>query len=153
MTQSLSVRWIAIVLAALISVALLGACAYGSAQSAYERGDKVEALRQFRIAAEGGHREAQYRLAMMYRYGDGVPVRMSSAALWFHSAYWRVPAAAYELAIIYEQGLTPGATPNLERAIHFYRHAADRGHAGAQAALARLGATEPDADPAWTPVR
>ena len=140
MRQFPSVRRGMAVLAVLLAAALLGACAYGSAQSAYERGDKAEAARQFRIAAEDGHRESQYRLAMMYRYGDGVPMRMSSAALWFHSAHWRHPAAAYELAIIYEQGLTRGATPNLERAVHFYRHAAGLGHAGAQAALARLGA-------------
>jgi len=128
----------------LLAAGLLGACAYGSAQSAYERGDKTEALRQFRIAAGEGHREAMYQLAMMYRYGDGIPVRMSSAALWFHEAHWRHPAAAYELAIIYEQGLVRGTEPDLERAVHFYRHAADRGHEGAQAALVRLGVAEPE---------
>jgi TPR repeat protein len=130
------------VLAAMLAQMLvLTACtSHQMAVSAYERGDKAEAERLFQIAASReGMREAQYRLAMMYRYGDGVPVEYTSAAYWFYAAYWRHPAAAYELAMIYEQGLMRGTKPDAEKAAEFYRHAADRSHKGAQAALLRLG--------------
>ena len=125
----------------LAQMLVLTACtSHQMAVSAYERGDKAEAERLFTIAAsQEGKRESQYRLAMMYRYGDGVPVEYTSAAYWFHAAYWRHAAAAYELAMIYEQGLMRGTSPDPEKAVEFYRHAADRGHKGAQAALLRLG--------------
>lgn len=40
--------------------------------SAYKKGDKEDAIEAYRYAAEKGHRGAQWALANMYAYGDGV---------------------------------------------------------------------------------
>ncbi len=64
------------ILAVLLLAALAGTAVAGpfeDAVSAYERGDYVTALREFRVLAAQGQAEAQYNLGVMYDIGQGVP--------------------------------------------------------------------------------
>lgn len=49
-------------------------------------GDKTEAVRKYRIAAESGYPEAGYWLGRKYLYGDGVNQDDREAAKWFRKA-------------------------------------------------------------------
>ncbi|MBE6662165.1 MAG: sel1 repeat family protein [Ruminococcaceae bacterium] len=48
--------------------------------------DFDEAVKWYRKAAEQGHAEAQYNLAVCYRMGRGVPMNDAIAEFWFNKA-------------------------------------------------------------------
>ena len=54
--------------------------------AAYERGDYVTALREWRPLAEQGNAEAQTDLAMLYFYGEGVAVNYFKSMKWWRKA-------------------------------------------------------------------
>lgn len=59
---------------------------YEGALADFKRKRYREALRVFETAAKRGHREAQFRLASMYRLGQGCTADPESAAEWFRRA-------------------------------------------------------------------
>ncbi len=63
------------------------------------------ALRWYRLAAEQGHIEAQYNLAMMYAEARGVPQNNTEAVNWFRLAARQGYAdAQYRLGLAYDGG-------------------------------------------------
>lgn len=76
--------------------------------------------------------EAQHDLAAIYTAGrGGVTQNFEKAALWFReAANQRVSNAAYNLGVLYHQGL--GVDKDLDRALYWYREAAKIGHPEAQ---------------------
>ncbi len=54
--------------------------------AAHKRGDYATALREFRVLAEQGLADAQYRLAHMYKSGQGVPQDYAEAVRWYRKA-------------------------------------------------------------------
>jgi len=76
--------------------------------------------------------EAQHDLAALYTAGQaGVTQNFERAAFWFEqAAHQNLPNAAYNLGVLYQQGL--GQEQDIERALDWYRRAALSGHAEAQ---------------------
>lgn len=133
--------------------------------------DWTEAARLYREAAEGGHPEAQRNLGFLYASGKGVPKDLQEAEKWFGKAAAsgqegagfasallgltkRVPAptsselptaAILEVESHFQRGLRyatgEGGTQDLAEAAHWYRKAAEGGHAGAQKHLGLLYAS------------
>lgn len=53
---------------------------------AYQKGDYVEAAKQWRPLADQGDAVAQYNLGLLYLDGHGVPQNVAEAANWFRRA-------------------------------------------------------------------
>ena len=76
--------------------------------------------------------EAQHDLAAIYTAGrGGVTQNFEKAAVWFREAAdQKIPNAAYNLGVLYHQGL--GVEKDIDRALYWYREAAKLGHPEAQ---------------------
>src|ERR1700722_15112914 len=99
---------------------------YEDASAALRRGDYATALRQFRSLADQGHAVAQYDLAWMYAFGDGVQQSDIEAAKWFLLAAKRGYALAQlHLGVAYNDGR--GVAQNFAEAAKWYRLAAEQG--------------------------
>jgi TPR repeat protein len=91
-------------------------------------------------AADKGDAVAQYRLAMAYQQGQGVPFSVDKAAgLLENSAYQGYAPAEVALGSAYYTGM--GETRDLARAASWMRKAADQNDPKAQAAVAYLYST------------
>ncbi len=77
-------------------------------EDAYNMGDYVKALRQFRIAAEKGKMSsgaAQFSLGVMYDNGQGVPQDYAQAVKWYRkSAGQGYAKAQNNLGVMYYNG-------------------------------------------------
>ena len=74
---------------------------------------------------------AQYGLAVMYEFGQGVPHDYTQAAYWYkRAAKLDYAMAKNNLGMLYEKGL--GVPPSLDMAIDYYRQAAEQGLASSQ---------------------
>ena len=90
-----------------------------------------------RKVAEQGDASAQYRLAVMYKNGEGVPQNYPEAEKWYRKAADQGYAPAqFSLAFLYEQGR--GVPQNYAEAAKWYRKAAEQGDALAQLSLGSL---------------
>ena len=103
-------------------------------------GVKVEypkAAGLFRKAAEQGHSQAQYSLAVMYAFGQGMEKNYAEALQWFkESAAQGVPQAQFNLGVLYENGY--GLDKDMTSARQWYTRAADQGLEEARKKLADL---------------
>ena len=96
--------------------------------------DKTEAARWFRKAAEQGHGEAQYRLAMLLLSGDGVRRDTAEATRLFRKAAEQGHAKAqFELAVRLFKG--DDVPQDKAQAAEWHRKAAEQGLAEAQCSL------------------
>ncbi len=69
------------------------------------RNDYAVALKEFRISAEKGDREAQFNLGRMYNKGKGVRRSHREAAKWFRkAAEGGHPASQLHLGVLYATG-------------------------------------------------
>jgi TPR repeat protein len=99
--------------------------------AAYERGDYVTALKEWRPLAEQGDAATQHNLGLMYANGEGVPENDVKAVEWYSKAAKQGFAAAqYNLGLKYDEGT--GVPENDAEAVKWYRKAAEQGHAKAQ---------------------
>ena len=99
--------------------------------------DRRKAAELFRFAALRGSDKGQYLLGLMYLTADGVPLNTREGARWITaSAEQGNTLALFELAQLHEHGR--GVMTSRHQAIKAYRHAAVKGHAGAQSNLAML---------------
>ncbi|MDE0922185.1 tetratricopeptide repeat protein [Aurantimonas coralicida] len=120
---------------------------------AYQRGEKVEAFKALRYAADKGHPGARWKLGRMYAEGDGVPENDYEAFKIFeqivrdqgeeegnftNAAY--VSSAVVALADYLRVGISGSPVAvDLQRARQFYFHAASYfGDAKAQFELGRM---------------
>lgn len=103
--------------------------------------DMFEAARNYRVAAEKGHVDAQYALGLIL--SGAVPQSPHDAHesfTWFQKAANQDhPMASYFLAMCFESG--NGTAPNPALAFEWYRRAAQGGNAAAMNALSRMYAT------------
>ena len=103
-------------------------------EDAYNLGDYVKALRQFRIAAEKGKMSsgsAQFYLGVMYDNGQGVPQNYARAVKWYRKAAKKEYAKAQNnLGVMYDNG--QGVPQDYAKAVQWYRKAAKQGNVKAQ---------------------
>ena len=95
--RSVLARWGTAWMVALLILLLLAPANSADLQTgleAYERGDFVAALREFRTLAEQGHAEAQFQVGFMYSVGRGVPEDDAEAVKWYRKAAEQGNAAA-----------------------------------------------------------
>ena len=106
---------------------------------AYKSGDYETALAVFRPLAENGDTRAQSILALMYSYGEGVPVDYRESARWYRrAAEQNSKVAQYNLGMLYLEG--KGVEQNTDEAVLWLTKAAEGGHFRAQRELEKLDA-------------
>jgi TPR repeat protein len=98
--------------------------------------DLEQSRKWMRSAAEAGHREAQYRLAKQYMFGeDDIERDVKTATEWLiPSAKQGFEPAQIMLAGCYEHGY--GVDPDLSKAILWYQESARQGNKKAEERLA-----------------
>ena len=90
----------------------------------------AKALKLYRIAAEQGHAESQWRLGLLLRDGKGISKNTTDAIKWFRkSAEQGNVYGQYYLGYLYFNNKA-----NIE-ALNYFKMAAEQGHAGAQTML------------------
>ena len=81
------------------------AAEYQAGREAFERGDFVAALREFRPLAEQGDAGAQFLLGVMDAGGKGVPQDHATAVRWYRqAAEQRTPDAQFLLGVMDANG-------------------------------------------------
>ena len=111
---------------------LLGAC-YATGKNVPQ--SKEKALEYYLLSAENGDANGQYSAANCYYYGKGAAVNKKKALKLFTlAAEQDHDKAQFALGHIYEFGKC-GLDPDYEKAIQWYRKAAQNGH---EAAIQRL---------------
>jgi len=104
------------------------------ASAAYQRRDFSEAAKWYRAAADHGDAEAQFRLGILYYFGQGVPQDNGEAVKWYRRAAEQgVALAQGSLGAMYGSGR--GVPQNYGEAVKWYRRAAEQGVAEAQIRL------------------
>lgn len=98
---------------------------------AFEQKNFQLAIRELTVAAELGHRLAQFKLAIMYLEGIGESSNHELAYQWFHRAAEQGDADSLnKLGWMCEAGF--GVQRDQARAVNWFRQAAERGHLEAQ---------------------
>jgi uncharacterized protein len=103
---------------------------------AYDQGNYVTALREFRIAALNGDARAQYNLGVMYRTGNGVSQDYQEADRWYRNASEHGHVLAqFSLGLMYKEGFIgkkyvqdQGIVNNYVKAYKWFSIAAAGGH-------------------------
>lgn len=108
--------------------------------SALKAGDTSTALSKLTPFAESGNELAQRTIGEIYAYGEGIPVDVIQAGIWFRRAECRsaVPGAyEYTVSRNYLLGRADGPVrQSAERAAMWLQRAAEAGHREAQRVLA-----------------
>ncbi len=96
--------------------------------AAYEANNLPLAYKEFRAAAETGHMDSQFNLALMYQNGIGIAKDEKEAIVWYRKAAEQGSAfAQYNLAVLYENGR--GTAVDFAQANEWYRKASVQGDA------------------------
>ena len=96
--------------------------------AAYQVNDLPLAYKEFLAAAEDGHADSQFNVALMYEQGIGVGKDESQAVVWYGKAASQGHAAAqYNLGVLYENGR--GTVIDFAKANEWYRKASAQGDA------------------------
>ena len=115
-----------------------------AAEDAYQKGhdanirkDYVQALPLLTKAASMGHANAQFDLATLYDFGEGVLQNYAEAMKWYRKAAEQGNASAQgNIGVLYENGR--GVSQNYDEAIKWYRMAMENGNPFAQGNIARV---------------
>ncbi|HEC13636.1 MAG TPA: sel1 repeat family protein [Acidiferrobacteraceae bacterium] len=111
--------------------------AHASATWTYRQGYFTEAAQQWSKLADQGYAPAQFRLGLMYDYGQGVGRSHNVAVYWYRqAAYQGHVHAMYVLGVAYAHGI--GVAVNMRRALVWWRLAGLKGNADAQYNLGLL---------------
>lgn len=106
-------------------------------QTAFEREQYPEAMSHFKPLAERGDPQAQAAMAVMYRFGYGVPKDPKTALVWLRKAEAQGHAQSiFRIGEMKEFG--EGEPADLAGAVVLYRRAADLGYPRAQTVLGAL---------------
>jgi TPR repeat protein len=120
-----------------LSAPLTGSIAGSAANDPGVSKDDVEAVRQYRKAADAGNFVAMNDLGYMYGTGRGVAKDYTEAVRWYRKAADAGSVAAMDnLGVMYRDGL--GVAKDDTEAVRWYRKAANAGHAGAMNNLGNL---------------
>ena len=96
--------------------------------AAYQANDLPLAYKEFLTAAEEGHDDSQFNVALMYEQGIGVGKDEKEALFWYgKSASQGNPAAQFNLGVLYENGR--GTAIDFAKANEWYRKASVQGDA------------------------
>jgi TPR repeat protein len=94
--------------------------------AAYQANNLPLAYKEFRAAAENGHIDSQFNLALMYEKGIGVSKDEKEAIVWYRKSAEQGNAyAQYNLAVMYENGR--GTAVDFAQANEWYRNASVQG--------------------------
>ena len=107
-------------------------------KAAYEKGDFVTAIAKFKLAAEAGDANAQYRLGFEYEWGNkrGTTQNLKEAAKWYRLAAGQGNAhAQVQLGQLYYFG--KGVIQNYREAQEWYMKAAMQGDLSGQGFLSQ----------------
>lgn len=108
-----------------------------AANAAMLAGDKEEAAAKFRVAADEGNMVARFRLAEMYRTGDGVKADPRAAVTLYEQAANQGHAdSQFRLALALRTGA--GVPADVPQGIAWLRKAAEQQYAKAEHALGNL---------------
>ena len=103
----------------------------GNMEARLIRTPNAEEVKRYRRAAERGDAPAQFKMALMYDRGKGVPQDYAEAVRWYRKAAEQgFVEAQYNLGSMYDSGV--GVPQEYAEAVIWYRKAAERGHANAQ---------------------
>ena len=101
----------------------------------HKRIPNANQIKLYRRAAELGDASAQFKMALMYDRGKGMPQDYAEAVRWYRkSAEQGFVEAQYNLGSMYDSGV--GVPQEYAEAVIWYRKAAEQGHASAQKNLA-----------------
>ena len=96
--------------------------------AAYQANNLPLAYKEFRAAAETGHMDSQFNLALMYQNGIGIAKDEKEAVVWYRKAAEQGSAfAQYNVAVLYENG--QGTAVDFAQANEWYRKASVQGDA------------------------
>jgi TPR repeat protein len=96
--------------------------------AAYQSNDLPLAYKQFLAAAQAGHADSQFNIALMYEQGIGVGKDEKEAVVWYGKAAEQGHAAAqYNLGVLFENGRGTGI--DFAKANEWYRKASVQGDA------------------------
>jgi TPR repeat protein len=128
----------AIVLLGLTANGPVHADSWKEATKAFARKEYAAAMRLFRPLAEKGNALAQYKVAMMHKWGWGVPKSEREARKWSRLAAKQGNPQAQQLlgSLYYKQ--SGEESPDVTRAYVWYEVAANQGSAEAKKDLAFL---------------
>ncbi len=99
--------------------------------SGYAEGNYTQSHYIWTKLAKKNHARAQYGLAVMYEFGQGVRHSYAQAAHWYlKAAELDYAMAKNNLGMLHEKGL--GVKQDLEIAVEYYRQAAEQGLASSQ---------------------
>ena len=125
---------IALAAALLVSLAAPAWAGLDAGWAAYERGDYLAALWEWRPLADRGNADAQNNLGVMYANGQGVPQNFAEAVTWYRRAAEQGDVLAQALlGVRYAKG--QGVEQDYAEAVKWYRRAAKQGNASAQIIL------------------
>jgi len=97
----------------------------------FQRIPNAEQIERYRRAAERGDAPAQFKMALMYDRGQGMPQDYAEAVRWYRKAAEQgFVDAQYNLGSMYDSGV--GVPQEYAEAVIWYRKAAEQGHANAQ---------------------
>ena len=101
------------------------------AEGRHKQVPNAQQIHLYRRAAELGDASAQFKMALMYDRGKGLPQDYVEAVRWYRkSAEQGFAEAQYNLASMYDSGV--GVPQEYAEAVMWYRKAAEQGHANAQ---------------------
>jgi len=104
--------------------------------------EEVKSFEGYRVLAEKGDREAQFKLGVCYYEGDGVAKDRVNAFSWYlKAAEQGLAKAQYNLANCFETGY--GVATDNDQALSWYRKAAAQGYAPAQYRYGRTLSANP----------
>ncbi len=94
--------------------------------AAYEANDLPLAYKEFRAAADEGHADSQFNVALMFEQGIGVEKDEAQAVVWYEkSALQGNGPAQFNLGVLYENGR--GTKVDFAKANQWYRKASMQG--------------------------
>lgn len=146
-------RWIGMLVGCVVlTVAAPIRADFQAGVAAYEQGDYVTALNEWRPLAEQGDPKAQFYLGALYYHGEGVPQNTAEAARWYRRAAEGGHAAAqHNLGVMLFTG--EGMPEDAQEALGWFLRAAEQGHGPAQYNLGIMYAegsgTPPDNERAY----
>jgi TPR repeat protein len=109
---------------------------YEEGKALYDAKKYSEAFPKLKIAAEKGHKKAQYRLGRCYDKGNGVKEDDDKAFEWyFKSAERGFAKAQYQVGKSYKNG--EGVEEDRVKAFQYFTKAAKQGNGEAQLALGK----------------
>ena len=106
----------------------IAAAHFEAGVAAYESNDPARAFKEFLAAANNGHADSQFNLALMYERGIGVDKDEKHALAWYgKSAAQGNADAQFNLGVLYENGR--GSKIDYAKANAWYRKASAQGDA------------------------